>query len=275
MRRCAAAWSGALALGLFLGQAGEARAGASPHLSEEWLPSSNGLAAIAWDREQFKLVQFLEHPYTAASSTTQTRNFLYDSYPGIRLGTTGTWLDGVAPVVAEYLPGTGIVHSMRQLSGLQNRRVRLHPDGAPRVRQPDAGQRHADGRLPERGRGRRVLALQLPARHREPQPRGRLGDAHLRRHPRRLLRERPLRRGDGLREHPALELPRLHAQQPVWPAQRRLQPDGRSGHGRAHHGRRPRLPDLARHARGGRQRVGRLGHRPRARRQRLRPRSPR
>jgi MYXO-CTERM domain-containing protein len=119
MRRRAATWGGLLALGIVLGQAREARAGASPHLSEEWLPSSNGMAAIAWDREQFKLVQFLEHPYAAASSTAQTRNFLYDSYPGLRIGSTGTWLDGVAPIVTEYLPGTGIVHSMRQLSGLQ------------------------------------------------------------------------------------------------------------------------------------------------------------
>src|SRR5579871_2346343 len=102
-----------------LGHATEARAGASPHLSEEWLPSSNGMAAIAWDREQHKLVQFLEHPYASAAAGQQTRNFAYDSYPGVRIGSTGTWLNGVAPVVAEYVPGTGIVHSMRMLSGLR------------------------------------------------------------------------------------------------------------------------------------------------------------
>jgi hypothetical protein len=119
MRRRAAIGSGLVALGVVLGQAQIARAGASPHLSEEWLPSSNGLAAIAWDREQHKLVQFLEHPYASASSGVQTRNFVYDSYPGVRIGTTGTWLNGVAPVVTEYLPGTGIVHAMRLLSGLQ------------------------------------------------------------------------------------------------------------------------------------------------------------
>ena len=38
-----------------------ARAAASPHLSEQYLPSSNGIAAIAWDRSQSKLDQWLEH----------------------------------------------------------------------------------------------------------------------------------------------------------------------------------------------------------------------
>ncbi|HEX8793193.1 MAG TPA: glycoside hydrolase family 15 protein [Polyangiaceae bacterium] len=107
------------ALGVLSSAAGTARATASPHRSEEWLPSSNGVAAIAWDAKQDKLVQFLEHPYAFASSGVQTRNFVYDSYPGVRIGTTGTWLNGVAPVVVEYVPGTGIVHVQRALQGLQ------------------------------------------------------------------------------------------------------------------------------------------------------------
>jgi MYXO-CTERM domain-containing protein len=119
MRRLAAAVGGFVVLGVVLGHAGVARGGASPHLSEEWLPSSNGMAAIAWDRTQNKLVQFLEHPYASASSTAQTRNFLYDSYPGVRIGTTGTWLNGVTPIVVEYVPGTAIVHAMRTLGGFQ------------------------------------------------------------------------------------------------------------------------------------------------------------
>ncbi len=119
MRRRAAAVGGLVALGVVLGQAGVARAGASPHRSEEWLPSSNGMAAIAWDRTQDKIVQFLEHPYSAQSASVQTRNFAFDSYPGLRVGSTGTWLNGVAPVLVEYVPGTGIVHSLRTLSGLQ------------------------------------------------------------------------------------------------------------------------------------------------------------
>jgi GH15 family glucan-1,4-alpha-glucosidase len=111
--------AGLAALGASLAWAPLARATASPHLSEQWLPSSNGLAAIAWDRTQYKLVQFLEHPYAAASATAQTRNFAYDSYPGVRIGTTGTWLNTVAPTVVEYLPGTGIVHTLRTAGAYQ------------------------------------------------------------------------------------------------------------------------------------------------------------
>jgi GH15 family glucan-1,4-alpha-glucosidase len=106
-------------LGSAIACARRAEAAASPHSSEQWLPSSNGVAAIAWDRTQNKLVQFLEHPYASASAGAQTRNFAYDSYPGVRVGAAGTWLDGVAPLVVEYLPGTGIVHTQRSVGTVQ------------------------------------------------------------------------------------------------------------------------------------------------------------
>ncbi len=109
--------AGISAAGATLTWAAPARATASPHRSEGSLPSSNGVAAIAWDRTQNKLTQFLEHPYTAASASVQTRNFAFDSYPGVRIGSTGTWLNTLTPPVVEYLPGTGVVHTQRQLSG--------------------------------------------------------------------------------------------------------------------------------------------------------------
>ena len=95
-----------------------AHADVSPHRSENFLPSSNGMAAIAWDRSQNKLDQWLEHPYQAQNATTLSRNFLFDSYPGVRVGSTGTWLDSVTPILIEYLPGTGIVHTARMLGTL-------------------------------------------------------------------------------------------------------------------------------------------------------------
>jgi hypothetical protein len=110
--------AGLPAAAILLGSA-PARAEAQPHLSEQYLPSSNGLAAIAWDRSQSKLDQWLEHPYQAASSSTQTRNFIYDSYPGVRIGTTGTWLDTVTPTITEYVPGTGVVHTQRTIGSVQ------------------------------------------------------------------------------------------------------------------------------------------------------------
>jgi MYXO-CTERM domain-containing protein len=79
------------------------------------LSSSNGLGTLVYDATQYKITEFLEHPYQAANASTTTRNFAYDSYPGIRLGGTGTWLNTVTPTVIEYLAGTGIVHTQRTL----------------------------------------------------------------------------------------------------------------------------------------------------------------
>ena len=100
-----------------------------PHQSETHLPFSNGLSSVAYNAQAFKLDQFLEHPYANASSTAQTRNFVYDSYPGIRIGTTGTWLNTVAPTVIEYLAGTGVVHTMRTYGGLTLDEYHFSPMG--------------------------------------------------------------------------------------------------------------------------------------------------
>jgi MYXO-CTERM domain-containing protein len=110
--------AGLPALAIFLASTA-ARAEAQPHLSEQYLPSSNGIAAIAWDRSQSKLDQWQEHAFQALNATTQSRNFIYDSYPGVRVGTTGTWLDTVTPTVIEYVAGTGVIHTMRTLGTVQ------------------------------------------------------------------------------------------------------------------------------------------------------------
>ena len=104
--------------GSLIATAAVAHADVSPHRSENFLPSSNGMAAIAWDRSQNKLDQWLEHPYQALNGSTLTRNFLYDSYPGLRINGTGTWLNSVAPILIEYVPGTGIVHTARMMGTL-------------------------------------------------------------------------------------------------------------------------------------------------------------
>jgi GH15 family glucan-1,4-alpha-glucosidase len=95
-----------------------ARADIAPYRSETTLPSSNGLGAIAYDATQYKITQFLEHAYSNADASTQSRNFAYDSYPGIRVGTSATWLTSVTPTIIEYLPGTGIIHTLRTFAGL-------------------------------------------------------------------------------------------------------------------------------------------------------------
>ena len=94
-----------------------ARAAVVAHRSETTLSSSNGRGAIAWDATTWRITQFLEHAYQNPTATTQSRNFVFDSYPGVRIGATGTWLSAVEPSLVQYLPGTGIIHAVRALSG--------------------------------------------------------------------------------------------------------------------------------------------------------------
>lgn len=94
---------------------------AVPHKSERYLPSSNGRASIAFDTQSgsSKIDLFLEHPYAYPSSGVSTRNFVYDTYPGIRVGTSAAWNNSLTPSLIEMLPGTGIIHVVRATSGVQ------------------------------------------------------------------------------------------------------------------------------------------------------------
>jgi MYXO-CTERM domain-containing protein len=91
---------------------------AQPHQSTTHLPTSNGRITAAFDTTQNKFDYFLEHPYQSASAGAQSRNFLYDTYPGIRVGTQSVWLSSVTPSLVEYVSGTGVVHVVRSALGL-------------------------------------------------------------------------------------------------------------------------------------------------------------
>jgi glycosidase len=96
----------------------DARALAEPHQSTNALPTSNGRITAAYDVAQNKFDYFLEHPYQAASSTVSSRNFLYDTYPGIRVGGQSAWLNAITPSLVEYVAGTGVVHVVRSTFGI-------------------------------------------------------------------------------------------------------------------------------------------------------------
>ncbi len=91
---------------------------AEPHQSTPFVPTSNGRITAAFDVAQDKVDFFLEHPYQSASPGAQSRNFAYDTYPGVRVGTSGSWLSAVTPSLVEYVSGTGIVHVVRATLGL-------------------------------------------------------------------------------------------------------------------------------------------------------------
>jgi GH15 family glucan-1,4-alpha-glucosidase len=108
-------------LGLGLELFSPAARAVEPHTSVKMLPSSNGRAAIAYDRASGRMKQYLEHPYAFPQANAQSRNFAFDSYPGVRVGgagNAGTWLGNVTPSLIEYVPGTSIVHAQRSISGL-------------------------------------------------------------------------------------------------------------------------------------------------------------
>ena len=89
------------------------------HSTVKMLPSANGRAAIAYDRTTYRITQYLEHPYAFPSAGVSSRNFAFDSYPGVRVGATpGTWFGNQAPTLVEYVQGTNIVHTQRTVSGV-------------------------------------------------------------------------------------------------------------------------------------------------------------
>ncbi len=96
----------------------DASALAQPHQSTNDLPTSNGRITAAFDVAQNKFDYFLEHPYQSASASASSRNFLYDTYPGIRVGGNEAWLNTITPSLIEYVSGTGIVHVVRETFGL-------------------------------------------------------------------------------------------------------------------------------------------------------------
>ncbi|HEX7664993.1 MAG TPA: glycoside hydrolase family 15 protein, partial [Polyangiaceae bacterium] len=89
-----------------------------PHRSEHYVCSSNGRSSIAYDTQANKIDLFLEHPYQSVSANVATRNFAYDSYAGIRVGTSATWNNALTPTVVELVTGTGIVHVVKSFAGV-------------------------------------------------------------------------------------------------------------------------------------------------------------
>ena len=90
-----------------------------PHRSANELVSSNGRAVLGYDIAQGRVTSFLEHPYRQKSDGATTRDVAFDVYPGVRVGSAGTWLTNVVPTNVAYELGTGIIHVSRVTSGLE------------------------------------------------------------------------------------------------------------------------------------------------------------
>ena len=83
--------------------------------------SSNGYGAVTYDLVTRRVDGLHEHIYkypTSDVAGTQTRDFLYDTYFGIRVGTEATWLTEVPLDEAGYVEGTGILRTVQTWRGL-------------------------------------------------------------------------------------------------------------------------------------------------------------
>ncbi len=89
------------------------------HDSAPKLVSANGYSAVAWDKTSRKIDTFLEHMYRNWDEDVWTRDLLFDSYFGLRYDGTGKWLDTVEPLHVGYLRESGVIHLVRDLSGLR------------------------------------------------------------------------------------------------------------------------------------------------------------
>ncbi len=91
----------------------------SPWRSARELPISNGRAAASIDGATGKIIRFLDHPYLAASASERTRNLRFDTYAGVRVGTSSVWLNAVVPSFVGYDDGRGMVRVERRFEGLK------------------------------------------------------------------------------------------------------------------------------------------------------------
>lgn len=120
------------AIGAFLALLSpSSEAATEPFRSMKALPSSNGHGAIAWDRTTQKLNQFMEHPYRFPEAGKESRNFAYDSYPGIRVGSQAAWLNMLPATKVSYVGGTGIVRIERTFEGVLLAEYHFTPMGLP------------------------------------------------------------------------------------------------------------------------------------------------
>lgn len=97
-------------------------AAAQPHHSWDKMTTTNGYGAATYDLAGRRLDAFVEHLYkypTPDVAGTQTRDFLYDSYFGVRVGTEATWLTEVPIEEAGYVVGTGVMRVVQRWRGLR------------------------------------------------------------------------------------------------------------------------------------------------------------
>ncbi|MFH2005176.1 MAG: glycoside hydrolase family 15 protein [bacterium] len=110
--------------------AARASAQADPHHSFDLLVSGNGHTVLDYNSVTRRTEAFLEHTYRYWDenvSQTQTRDFCYDTYFGVRVGASSTWLTEVPLSDVSYVNGTGVIHTVQDYQGLTIETFRFAP----------------------------------------------------------------------------------------------------------------------------------------------------
>lgn len=97
------------------------------HRSFWTLTTSNGLGVATYTLQEGgtsvnKLDRFKDHIYSNVDESTASKDYLYDFYFGYRkngISSADTWLNQVDPGLAEYVNGTGIIHTVQSAGDLR------------------------------------------------------------------------------------------------------------------------------------------------------------
>ncbi|MEM9188606.1 MAG: glycoside hydrolase family 15 protein [Myxococcota bacterium] len=123
-------------LALVVSVSGAPAAAQTPGRSYERLVTSNGFAAASYNRESRRWDTFLEHPYRFRTprnmpedlcyEADESRDLMFDSYFGVRVGSDGTWLSEVPLTDARYDVGTQIIRTEQFVGEARSLRARTY-----------------------------------------------------------------------------------------------------------------------------------------------------
>src|SRR6188768_4240522 len=118
---------------------GAAFAQPEPVSSFHYLPTGNGFGMQVFDSDQNAVVQFLERPYRYLRPNPSNpdaegpvrRNLAFDTYFGLRSGSTSLWLGKETPDQVGYVDQTNVIRSAVEVGNLLTESFYLAPYGYP------------------------------------------------------------------------------------------------------------------------------------------------
>ncbi|MEP6865304.1 MAG: hypothetical protein ABJE66_32095, partial [Deltaproteobacteria bacterium] len=94
--------------------------------SFRYLVTGNGFGFQVYDQSANAIKQYLERPYRYLRANPSNpdgegivrRNLAFDTYFGIKAGSTAQWLGSVTPTLIEYENQTNIIHTTSTVGGV-------------------------------------------------------------------------------------------------------------------------------------------------------------